>query len=121
DMGRAGKDARGPGWNPVLQNPAGALAGPSSRIGECVGPIRSTETDARELSPCRSPKTPAGEGAGAPRGGSPRITAASALPFSVTGNVRTNLGRWPHHGFASPHTTESSPLPCFVTTTGGAQ
>ena len=53
DMERAGKDARGPGWNPVLQNPAG-------------------------------------EGAGAPRGGSPR-------------------------------TTESSPLPCSVSTTGGAQ
>ena len=84
DMERAGKDARGPGWNPVLQNHTG-------------------------------------EGAGAPRGGSPRITAASALPFSVTGNVRTNLGRWPHHGFASPRTTESSPPPCFVTTTGGAQ
>ena len=27
DMGRAGKDARGPGWNPVLQNPAGEGAG----------------------------------------------------------------------------------------------
>ena len=84
DMVRAGKDARGPGWNPVLQNPAG-------------------------------------EGAGAPRGGSPRITAASALPFSVTGNVRTKLGRRPHPRGASPHTTEFSPLPCSVTTTGGAQ
>ena len=53
DMERAGKDARGPGWNPVLQNPSF-------------------------------------EGAGAPRE-------------------------------ASPRTTESSPLPCSVTTTGGAQ
>ena len=84
DMGRAGKDARGPGWNPVLQNPAG-------------------------------------EGAGAPRGASLRITAASALPFSVTGDIRTKLGRRPHPREASPRTTGFSPLPCSVSTTGGAQ
>jgi len=162
DMERAGKDARGPGWNPVLKNPtgegagaprggsprttgvstlpnsvitrgrmeigrrpypgsAGALAGPSSRIAECVGPIRSIKTGARELSPCRSPKTPAGEGAGAPRGASPRTTRSSTLPNSVTGNVRAKIGRRPHPRFASRHTPGTSPLPCSVTTTGGAQ
>ena len=80
DMGRAGKDARGPGWNPVLQNPAG-------------------------------------EGAGAPMGGSPRTTGSSSLPNSVTTRGRMEIGRWPRgilvRGHPCPPAPPSTPVVVF--------
>ena len=78
DMGRAGKDARGPGWNPLLQNPAGEGAGAPRRASP-----RTTGCSLLPFSVTGNVRTKRGRRPHH-RFASPRTTGCSLLPFSVT-------------------------------------